>query len=92
MVMAPAPLPPAIGAALDLDAVLADRVRSGQGRCRAFRAALHPTIMVGDGINTLQRWHRPSRDRAWGPRRQRSSGGSRRETSPTASIGSARRS
>ena len=39
-----------IGAALDLDAVLADRVPADKvGGCRA--RALNPTIMVGDGIN-----------------------------------------
>jgi heavy metal translocating P-type ATPase len=41
----------AIGAALDLDAVLADRVPSDKVDAVRFEQRLHPTIMVGDGIN-----------------------------------------
>ncbi|MGL4395332.1 MAG: heavy metal translocating P-type ATPase [Hyphomicrobium sp.] len=40
-----------IGAALDLDAVLADRVPSDKVEAVAMAQRLHPTIMVGDGIN-----------------------------------------
>ncbi|MEQ1669706.1 MAG: heavy metal translocating P-type ATPase [Hyphomicrobium sp.] len=40
-----------IGAALDLDAVLADRVPSDKVEAVAVEQRLHPTIMVGDGIN-----------------------------------------
>jgi soluble P-type ATPase len=41
----------AIGAALDLDAVLADRVPSDKLDAVRSEQRLHPTIMVGDGIN-----------------------------------------
>src|SRR5216684_1199931 len=41
----------AIGAALDLDAVLADRVPSDKVDAVRCEQRLHPTIMVGDGIN-----------------------------------------
>ena len=40
-----------IGAALDLDAVLADRVPSDKVEAVAVERRLHPTLMVGDGIN-----------------------------------------
>lgn len=40
-----------IGAALDLDAVLADRVPSDKVEAVAVEQKQHPTIMVGDGIN-----------------------------------------
>ena len=40
-----------IGAALDLDAVLADRVPSDKVEAVALEQRLHPTLMVGDGIN-----------------------------------------
>src|SRR6202049_2530523 len=40
----------AIGAALDLDAVLADRVPSDKVDAVRSEQRLHPTIMVGDGI------------------------------------------
>jgi heavy metal translocating P-type ATPase len=40
-----------IGAALDLDAVLADRVPSDKVDAVAMEQRLHPTLMVGDGIN-----------------------------------------
>ena len=41
----------AIGAALDLDAVLADRVPSDKVEAVRTEQRRHPTIMVGDGIN-----------------------------------------
>ncbi len=41
----------AIGEALDLDAVLADRVPSDKVDAVRAEQRLHPTIMVGDGIN-----------------------------------------
>jgi heavy metal translocating P-type ATPase len=41
----------AIGAALDLDAVLADRAPSDKVEAVRTEQRLHPTIMVGDGIN-----------------------------------------
>ena len=41
----------AIGAALDLDAVLADRVPSDKVDAVRSEQRLYPTIMVGDGIN-----------------------------------------
>ncbi|WMT73440.1 heavy metal translocating P-type ATPase [Bradyrhizobium sp. Ash2021] len=41
----------AIGAALDLDAVLSDRVPSDKVDAVRSEQRLHPTIMVGDGIN-----------------------------------------
>lgn len=41
----------AIGAALDLDAVLADRVPPDKVEAVRTEQRLHPTIMVGDGIN-----------------------------------------
>jgi len=41
----------AIGAALDLDAVLADRVPSDKVEAVRSEQRLHPTVMVGDGIN-----------------------------------------
>ncbi len=41
----------AIGAALDIDAVLADRVPSDKVDAVRSEQRLHPTIMVGDGIN-----------------------------------------
>jgi heavy metal translocating P-type ATPase len=40
-----------IGAALDLDAVLSDRSPSDKVEAVATEQRLHPTIMVGDGIN-----------------------------------------
>jgi len=40
-----------IGAALDLDAVLAERVPSEKVDAVAMEQRLHPTLMVGDGIN-----------------------------------------
>ncbi len=40
-----------IGAALDLDAVLANRVPSDKLEAVAVEQRLHPTVMVGDGIN-----------------------------------------
>ncbi len=40
-----------IGAALDLDAVLSDRVPSDKVDAVAVEQRLHPTLMVGDGIN-----------------------------------------
>ena len=40
-----------IAAALDLDAVLADRVPSDKVDAVAIEQRLHPTVMVGDGIN-----------------------------------------
>jgi heavy metal translocating P-type ATPase len=40
-----------IGAALDLDSVLADRVPSDKVDAVRTEQRLHPTIMVGDGIN-----------------------------------------
>ena len=40
-----------IAAALDLDAVLADRVPSDKVDAVAVEQRLHPTLMVGDGIN-----------------------------------------
>ena len=40
-----------IGAALDLDAVLADRVPADKVDAVAIEQRLHPTLMVGDGIN-----------------------------------------
>jgi len=40
-----------IGAALDIDAVLADRVPSDKVDAVRTEEHLHPTIMVGDGIN-----------------------------------------
>ena len=41
----------AIGAALDLDSVLADRMPSDKVDAVRSEQRLHPTIMVGDGIN-----------------------------------------
>lgn len=41
----------AIGAALDLDAVLADRAPSDKVDAVRSEQRLHPTIMIGDGIN-----------------------------------------
>ncbi|MGE5158282.1 MAG: heavy metal translocating P-type ATPase [Gemmatimonas sp.] len=41
----------AIGAALDLDAVLADRVPADKVEAVRTEQRMHPTIMVGDGIN-----------------------------------------
>ena len=41
----------AIGAALDLDAVLADRVPSDKVDAVRSEQRLNPTVMVGDGIN-----------------------------------------
>jgi heavy metal translocating P-type ATPase len=41
----------AVGAALDLDAVLADRVPSDKVEAVRSEQRLYPTIMVGDGIN-----------------------------------------
>ena len=41
----------AIGAALDLDGVLADRIPSDKVEAVRTEQRLHPTIMVGDGIN-----------------------------------------
>jgi hypothetical protein len=40
-----------IGAALDLDSVLADRVPSDKVDAVRAEQRLHPTVMVGDGIN-----------------------------------------
>ncbi|MGE0022414.1 MAG: heavy metal translocating P-type ATPase [Hyphomicrobium sp.] len=40
-----------IGAALDLDAVLAERVPSDKVEAVVVEQRLHPTVMVGDGIN-----------------------------------------
>jgi heavy metal translocating P-type ATPase len=40
-----------IGAALDLDAVLAERAPSDKVEAVAVEQKLHPTVMVGDGIN-----------------------------------------
>jgi heavy metal translocating P-type ATPase len=40
-----------IGAGLDLDAVLSDRVPSDKVDAVAMEQRLHPTVMVGDGIN-----------------------------------------
>ena len=40
-----------IGAGLDLDAVLSDRVPSDKVDAVATERRLHPTLMVGDGIN-----------------------------------------
>jgi hypothetical protein len=40
-----------IGAALDLDAVLSDRVPYDKVEAVAVEQKLHPTLMVGDGIN-----------------------------------------
>lgn len=40
-----------IGAALDLDAVLSNRVPSDKVDAVAMERRLHPTLMVGDGIN-----------------------------------------
>jgi soluble P-type ATPase len=40
-----------IGAALDLDAVLSNRVPSDKLDAVAVEQRLHPTVMVGDGIN-----------------------------------------
>ncbi len=40
-----------IGAALDLDAVLSDRVPSDKVDAVAMERRLYPTVMVGDGIN-----------------------------------------
>jgi heavy metal translocating P-type ATPase len=40
-----------IGSALDLDAVLADRVPSDKVEAVAIEQKLNPTVMVGDGIN-----------------------------------------
>jgi hypothetical protein len=40
-----------IGAALDLDAVVAERVPSDKVDAVATEQRLHPTLMVGDGIN-----------------------------------------
>jgi len=40
-----------IGAALDLDAVLSNRVPSDKVDAVAIERRLHPTLMVGDGIN-----------------------------------------
>lgn len=40
-----------IAAALDIDAVLAERVPSDKVEAVAVERRLHPTIMVGDGIN-----------------------------------------
>ena len=40
-----------IGAGLDLDAVLSDRVPSDKVDAVAVERQLHPTLMVGDGIN-----------------------------------------
>ncbi|MGP0091819.1 MAG: heavy metal translocating P-type ATPase [Xanthobacteraceae bacterium] len=46
-----APAAQAIGAALDLDSVLADRVPSDKVDAVRAERRLNPTIMVGDGIN-----------------------------------------
>jgi cation transport ATPase len=40
-----------IGAALDIDAVLSDRVPSDKVDAVVMERRLHPTLMVGDGIN-----------------------------------------
>ena len=40
-----------IGAALDLDAVLADRVPADKVDAVAVEQRMHPTVMIGDGIN-----------------------------------------
>ena len=40
-----------IGAALDLDGVLADRVPADKVEAVMIEQRLHPTVMVGDGIN-----------------------------------------
>jgi heavy metal translocating P-type ATPase len=40
-----------IGAALDLDAVLSDRVPSDKVDAVVIERKMHPTLMVGDGIN-----------------------------------------
>ena len=40
-----------IGAALDIDAVLSDRVPADKVDAVAMEKRLHPTLMVGDGIN-----------------------------------------
>jgi heavy metal translocating P-type ATPase len=40
-----------IGAALDLDAVLADRVPADKVDAVAAEQRMHPTLMIGDGIN-----------------------------------------
>jgi heavy metal translocating P-type ATPase len=40
-----------IGSALDLDAVLADRIPSDKVNAVAVEQRLNPTVMVGDGIN-----------------------------------------
>lgn len=40
-----------IAAALDIDAVLSDRVPSDKVDAVAMESRLHPTLMVGDGIN-----------------------------------------
>lgn len=40
-----------IGAALDLDAVLAERTPADKVEAVAVERKLHPTVMVGDGIN-----------------------------------------
>jgi heavy metal translocating P-type ATPase len=40
-----------IGAALDLDAVLSDRVPSDKVEAVAVEQRLNPTVMIGDGIN-----------------------------------------
>lgn len=40
-----------IGAALDIDAVLSERVPSDKVDAVAMERRLHPTLMVGDGIN-----------------------------------------
>jgi soluble P-type ATPase len=40
-----------IGAALDLDAVLADRVPADKVDAVATEQRMHPTLMIGDGIN-----------------------------------------
>ena len=41
----------AIGAALDLDAVLAERIPSDKVEAVRSEQRLHPTVMIGDGIN-----------------------------------------
>uniref|UniRef100_UPI00236253A8 HAD-IC family P-type ATPase n=1 Tax=Providencia rettgeri TaxID=587 RepID=UPI00236253A8 len=40
-----------IGAALDIDAVLAEREPADKVEAVAYEQRLHPTVMVGDGIN-----------------------------------------